>query len=126
MEENVTNESSEMISIKLNNFLHRIDCKATIIKLTDHHCCTLKRIRRSRNWLLVGHKDQLVKLSNKLQQDKTVWIAQVIEKALPKPTLNLTFIAQSNPAMSVNQLMAETGCSLLEARSAIDEAEGFI
>jgi len=121
----VPNNSSNIPSIKLNNFLHRIDCKTTIIELVIQHGCHLKRIRRSRNWLLTGHKNQLADISNKLQQGKTLWIAQAIDKALPKPTFNLISIIKANPKMTVNQLIVETGCTLIEARCAMDVAEGF-
>ncbi|MEH6453058.1 MAG: ribosome recycling factor family protein [Psychromonas sp.] len=120
------NTTSTILSIKLNNFLHRIDCKATMVELATQHCCSLKRIRRSKNWLLMGKQNQLIEISDKLRQKKTLWITEAIDKALPKPTFNLTFIMESNPEMTVNKLMAETGCTLIEARSAIDTAEGFI
>jgi hypothetical protein len=122
----VPNYTSKVISIKLNNFLHRIDCKATMIELTTQHCCSLKRIRRSKNWLLMGNQNQLVEISNQLRQEKALWIAQTIDKALPKPTFSLTLIMKSNPEMTVNRLITETGCTLIEARYAIDNAEGFI
>lgn len=125
MEGDVPNYTSKMLSIKLNNFLHRIDCKATIIELATQHGCSLKRIRRSKNWLLIGSQSQLVEIGDKLRQKKAVWIAEAIDKALPKPTFSLPLIMKSNPAMTVNRLMAETGCTLIEARSAIDTAEGF-
>lgn len=97
-----------------------------MIELATQHCCSLKRIRRSKNWLLIGKQNQLVEISDKLQQKKVLWIVEAIDKALPKTTFNLTLIIESNPVMTVNRLMAETGCSLIEARSAIDTAEGFI
>ena len=120
------NYTSKTFSITLNSFLHRIDCKATMLEITSQHGCRLTRIRRSRNWLLVGKQDQLATMSDKLREKKTVWIAQAIDNALPKPTFNLALIIKSNPAMTVNQLMSETGCTLIEARSAIDTAEGFL
>ena len=122
----VPNYTSKMLSIKLNNFIHRIDCKATIIELATQHSCSLKRIRRSKNWLLIGNQSQLIEVSDKLRQIRILWIAEAIDKALPKPTFNLTLIMKYNPAMTVNRLMAETGCTLIEARCAIDTAEGFI
>jgi hypothetical protein len=126
VEDAVPNDTSKIQSIRLNNFLHRIDCKSTIIALATQHNCCLKRIRRSKNWLLMGNYSQLVELSDQLGQKKGLWIAQAIDKALPKPTYSLALIMKSNPAMTVNRLMAETGCTLIEARCAIDTAEGFI
>ncbi|MEI6896632.1 MAG: ribosome recycling factor family protein [Psychromonas sp.] len=120
------NNASKKLSVKLNNFLHRIDCKETIIKIATQHGCSLTRIRRSRNWLLTGNQSQLVEISDQLRRTKALWIAQAINQALPKPTLDLALIMKSNPAMTVNRLISETGCTLIEARGAIDAAEGFI
>jgi hypothetical protein len=122
----MTNHNSKNHSIKLNNFIHRIDCKVTMIELATQHSCSLKRIRRSKNWLLMGSQSQLIEISDKLRQKKTMWIVQAINTARPKPAFNLALIMKSNPAMTVNQLIAETGCTLIEARVAIDTAEGFI
>ncbi|PKG39774.1 ribosome recycling factor family protein [Psychromonas sp. Urea-02u-13] len=120
------NENSKILSIKLNNFIHRIDCKVAMIALATQHCCRLKRIRRSKNWLLMGSQSQLIEIADKLRQKKTMWIVQAINTAGSKPTFNLALLMKSNPAMTVNQLIAETGCTLIEARDAIDTAEGFI
>lgn len=117
------NKTSPPLSIKLNNFLHRIDCKATVIALVTQHDCSLKRIRRSKNWLLTGKQSQLVEISEQLQQGKTIWITDAIQKGLPKPSFDLVAITLSNPDMTINRLIAETGCTLIEARVAIDKAE---
>ncbi len=60
-----------------------------------------------------------------LRLGRGIWIAEAMDNALPKPTFNLAQMLQANPAMTVNQLMAETGCTLIEARCAIDKAENF-
>ena len=120
------NNTSTIHSIKLNNFLHRIDCKTTIIELVNQHGCSLKRIRRSKNWSITGKQIQLIEVSQQLQQPKTLWITDAIQKALPKPNFDLTTIALSNPDMTINRLIAETGCTLIEARVAIDKAEELI
>jgi hypothetical protein len=73
-----------------------------------------------------GQPKSACEISDKLRQKKALWIAEAIDKAIPKPTFSLTLIMKSNPAMTVNRLMAETGCTLIEARDAIDTAEGFI
>jgi hypothetical protein len=119
------NNTTTTLSIKLNNFLHRIDCKATIIELVTQHNCSLKRIRRSKNWSLTGKQSQLVEVSEQLQQGKTMWITEAIQKGLPKPSFDLVAITLSNPDMTINRLIAETGCTLIEARIAIDKAEGL-
>jgi hypothetical protein len=126
LEQFVPNNTTTTLSIKLNNFLHRIDCKVTMLALVNQHGCSLKRIRRSKNWSLTGEQNQLVELSEQLQQPKTIWIADAIQNALPKPSFDLTAIVLSNPDMTINRLIAETGCTLIEARVAIDKAEALI
>jgi len=122
----VPKNASKTLSIQLNNFLHRIDCKTTIIELAAQHGCSLKRIRRSKNWSLTGNQAQLVAVSEQLKQAKTAWIVEAINKALPKPTFDLTAIVQANPDITINRLIAETGCTLIEARAALDKAEGLV
>ncbi|WP_243834688.1 ribosome recycling factor family protein [Psychromonas algarum] len=137
------NDASKKRAIQLNNFLHRIDCKTAIIELVTQQGCTLKRIRRSKNWLLTGKQNQLVEISKQLQQEaitlnkvtldktnfdkstanKKRWIAEAINKSLPKPSFDLTAIVQSTPDITINRLIAETGCTLIEARAAMDKAE---
>jgi hypothetical protein len=122
----VSKNAPKILSIQLNNFLHRIDCKTTIIELVTQQSCNLKRIRRSKHWSLTGNQNQLVAVSEQLIQLKTLWIAEAINKALPKPTFDLTAIVQANPDMTINRLIAETGCTLIEARAALDKAEDLL
>jgi len=127
----VLNDTSTICSIKLNNFLHRIDCKTTIINIFTVNGCTIKRIRRSKNWLLTGKPEQLIEVNKHLQQHltenieskKVGWILEAIDKGLPKPSVDLVTLVRSNPDMTINRLIVETGCTLIEARIAIDKAE---
>jgi hypothetical protein len=75
--------------------------------------------------LLTGQQNQLVEVSEQLKQGKTKWISEAIGKVLPKPNFDLTAIALSNSGMTINRLIAETGCTLIEARIAIDKAENL-
>ena len=81
--------SSEIFSITLNRFLHRIDCKTTMIEIATQHGCRLSRIRRSKNWVLKGKQSQLTEMSQKLCQQKTLWISKSIDKAFLKHILGL-------------------------------------
>jgi len=121
----VSENNSETVALKLNRFLHRIDSKNAMIELADQCGCQLKRIRRSQNWLLTGNPSQLVEISHQLRLKKEKWISEAIDKALPKPCIDLAEIIKANTAMTVNQLIADTGCTLSEARTAIDQAEGL-
>ena len=125
------NDTSTICSIKLNNFLHRIDCKTTIINIFTVNGFTIKRIRRSKNWLLTGKPEQLIEVNKHLQQHltenieskKVDWILEAIDKGLPKPSVDLVTLVRSTPDMTINRLIVETGCTLIEARIAIDKAE---
>ncbi|MEL0630153.1 ribosome recycling factor family protein [Psychromonas aquatilis] len=125
------NDTSTICSIKLNNFLHRIDCKTTMINIFTVNGCTIKRIRRSKNWLLTGKPEQLIEVNKHLRQHlaenieskKVGWILEVIDKGLPKPSVDLVTLVRSTPDMTINRLIVETGCTLIEARIAIDKAE---
>ncbi|MEJ6120854.1 ribosome recycling factor family protein [Vibrio sp. 2-Bac 85] len=120
------NNASDLLSIKLNNFVHRIDSKSLIVEMAIQHRCTLRRIRRSKNWSLIGVEKDLIQISLYFRENNSRWIAEAIDKALPKPTTDLSLLLKSNPGMTVNELVAASGCSLVEARSAIDSAEQFI
>jgi len=112
-----------MISVPLNSFVHRVPDKSIIATLAMKYSCQLKRIRRSRNWLLSGQEAQLRMLTTELREEHHLWIAKAIEKVLPTPRLSLSQVLAQTPNMTLNQLVSETGCSLLEARQAIDEFE---
>ncbi|PKF62781.1 hypothetical protein CW745_04995 [Psychromonas sp. psych-6C06] len=121
----MTINHSTIQSVKLNNFIHRIDCKVAITKIVQQHGGNLKRIRRSRNWQITGTDKQLTVLAEKLRAHGAKWVADAIEKALPNPTINFAHVLRDNPAITVNALMAKSGCTLTEARTAIDDAENF-
>ncbi|MEF1290281.1 ribosome recycling factor family protein [Vibrio sp. M260118] len=112
-----------MISVPLNSFVHRVPDKSIVLSLASENGCQLKRVRRSRNWQLNGEEQQLRILATQLDLDAHRWIVEAIDKALPKPIVNLADLLAHTPNMTVNQLVAESGCSLKEARQAIDEFE---
>ncbi|MCG9749227.1 ribosome recycling factor family protein [Vibrio brasiliensis] len=112
-----------MLSIRLNSFVHRVEDKAIVINLANQTGCHLKRIRRSRHWQLSGEESQLRQLIGQLENVGHQWIVKAIEKALPQPEIDLLQILTINPSMTVSQLVVETGCSMSEARRAIDQYE---
>ena len=74
----------------------------------------------------MGTVNQLKSLSNKLTETKNSWISNVITQQLPTPEINdLVLLIKMNPTITINQLLIETGCSIVEARNAIDTAEDF-
>lgn len=114
-----------MLSVILNSFVHRVPDKSHVLALAHQTGCQLKRIRRSRNWLLSGQEDQLRLLSGLLNQAPHLWIVKAIDTALPQPVVNLQALIAETPTLTVNQLVKQTGCSLSEARQALDEFEDF-
>ncbi|RBW46517.1 hypothetical protein DS885_07895 [Psychromonas sp. B3M02] len=114
-----------MLSIQLNSFVRRVDNKQQVLALVSQHQCTLKRIRRSQNWLLSGSESQLTSLIPLLTELQLSWVNQAIVKGLPKPKVDFQQLITSHPEMTLNKLIAQTGCSLAEARIAFDLAEDF-
>lgn len=112
-----------MISIQLNSFVRRVDDKERILALALKEECRLKRIRRSRHWQLSGTELQLNHFKAGLIDIADYWIKQAVEKALPKKQLSLQECLLSQPNITVNQLVAETECTVAEARQAIDQFE---
>ncbi len=81
------------------------------------------RVRRSRrNWLLVAQDHQLVEFKTMLTHEKDDWIATAIQKyRLSLVVCFASLLAATTPSMTVAQLVMESGCSMAEARRAIDE-----
>ncbi|MEZ9699505.1 ribosome recycling factor family protein [Vibrio sp. 10N.261.46.E12] len=114
-----------MFSVPLNSFVHRVPDKTIIVQYAGACGCQLKRIRRSRNWLLIGEEQQLLELKEHLSDEAHQWIVIAIDKVLPKPVVCLASLLAATPSMTVAQLVMESGCSMAEARRAIDEHEGL-
>ncbi|PME32032.1 hypothetical protein BCV39_05335 [Vibrio sp. 10N.286.55.E10] len=114
-----------MFSVPLNSFVHRVSDKGQVMANAAECGCQLKRVRRSRNWLLVAQEDQLVEFKTMLTHEKDGWIVIAIDKVLPKPVVCLASLLAATPSMTVAQLVMESGCSMAEARRAIDEHEGL-
>ncbi|MFH0260662.1 ribosome recycling factor family protein [Vibrio mediterranei] len=111
-----------LISVRLNSFVHRVEDKAQVIASASQSGCTLKRIRRSRNWLVIGRKEQLASFA----LDAGIgWISVAIEKVLSEYKSPIQQVLERNPEVTIAELMHESGCTLVEARAAIDEYEGL-
>lgn len=112
-----------MISVPLNSFVHRVADKAQVIQLMTEQGCQIKRIRRSRNWLLSGEEVSLRQLMSQLTTEDTRWIVTAIDKTLPTPVVDIAALIANSPNITINQLVAQSGCTVSEARLAIDEFE---
>ena len=114
-----------MYSVPLNSFVHRVSDKSQVMANATECGCQLKRVRRSRNWLLVAQDHQLIEFKALLIHKKDDWIAIAIDKVLPKPVMCLASLLAATPTMTITQLVMESGCSMAEARCAIDDHEGL-
>lgn len=89
--------------------------------------CDLHRVGRSRNWQLTASKEQILQIIEviELSEEPTwQWLAKYLGSKQESFTLTeLTAIAQQNPGITVNQLMAKTDCTIAQARKVIDELE---
>ncbi|SEG68188.1 ribosome recycling factor family protein [Vibrio hangzhouensis] len=111
-----------LITVRLNSFVHRVEDKTRVMDCARAHQCQLKRIRRSRNWTLSGEKDQLVAFAISAGVG---WISIAIDKALADYKSPIQRVLERNPEVTIAELIHESGCSLVEARAAIDEYEGL-
>lgn len=115
-------KSRFLITIRLNSFVHRVDDKAAVLSCAADTGCTLKRIRRSRNWTLTGEATQLTQFA---LSANVGWISVAIDKALADYKSPIQEVLEREPEITVSDLMYQSGCTLAEARAAIDEFEGL-
>ncbi|MCL9774916.1 ribosome recycling factor family protein [Vibrio methylphosphonaticus] len=115
-------KSRLLVTIRLNSFVHRVDDKQRLIELAGSLKCQLKRIRRSRNWTLIGQPQSLTRFA--LESD-VGWIAVAVDKVLAEYKSPIQQVLEKNPDVTVAELMHESGCTLKEARKAIDDHEGL-
>lgn len=113
------------LSVPLNSFVHRVHDKLWFSELASNLGCRLKRVRRSRHWTLCGTEHQLIQLRNELSDDHYLWVKQAIDKTLPKPDVCLAELIEINPNITLNQLMTVSGCTISEARLAVDAFESL-
>lgn len=120
----VTNKSKPII---LPSFLRRT-MKAYALKAHIRDTgCELSRIGRSRNWNLIGGKQQVLSVVNLIEaseEESWQWLAKFLRKQQESFTYEeLMIIAKQNTGITVNQLMARTDCTIAQARKVIDELE---
>lgn len=122
--------SVPMISIQLNSFVHRIANKEQFISLAMASGLQLKRIRRSRHWSLSGPEELLTAFGLTLKEPDQ-WVKTAIDKGLPaiEPEEtsfdDLVQMLSAQPNMTLTQLMEASGCSMVEARLAMDKFENL-
>lgn len=116
-------------TITLPSFLRRT-MKAYVLKAHIRQVgCELRRIGRSRNWLLKANTAQLqliVKFIEDQQEASWLWLAKLLQKEYQHLSYeNLLALAKRQNNITVASLMAMTDCTLAQARKVLDELEGL-
>ncbi|PKG86514.1 hypothetical protein CXF85_01600 [Colwellia sp. 75C3] len=116
-------------SINLPSFLRRT-MKSYALKLyIRQQGCQLSRIGRSRNWQLQATPKQLQSIVTFIENDNEVswlWLSKRLKKEyqhLSHESL-VTLASRLNP-LTIAALMAQTDCTLAQARKVLDELEGI-
>ncbi|MGI2171976.1 ribosome recycling factor family protein [Shewanella sp. MF05960] len=123
------------ITIRLPSLIHRIGSEKTkqAKAIALQYDCELKRVRRSRNWALIGEALKIQAFTidlRALDDDGWRYLIQKITTALlehadklePLDT-KLTRLITETPGITLGELMQLTQCSIAEARIARFNAE---
>ena len=116
-----------LVKITLSGFVRRTlntDALKLDIKSTG---ATLTRKGRSRNWILQADSQQIPQIINLISdadEDSWLWVAKKLYEYKPKLSRDeLRNIAKQDSAMTVAQLTLLTDCTLIDARTVLDEIE---
>lgn len=86
----------------------------------------LTRKGRSSNWLLFADKEQMRQIVSDIEQSEQPswqWLAKLIREKHSQYSFDeLRNLVVRNPNITVNQLIAMTDCTLVDARRVIDES----
>lgn len=116
-----------LVKITLSGFVKRTlntDALKVVIKSTG---ATLTRKGRSRNWVLQANNQQIHHIINLISQageDSWLWVGKKLYEYKPKLSrAELRKIAKQDAFMTVAQLTLLTDCTLIDARTVLDEIE---
>ncbi len=126
---------STKIIISLPSLIHRIGgehakrAKAVAPEIG----CALKRVRRSRNWQISGEAVDLKRFLEHIKSEESEALRFVINKLevglaahqdkLEPQEAKLVRLVLQNPNVTLAELMAETNCTIAQARTARFDAE---
>ena len=129
------------ISISLPSLIHRIGREAVkqAQAIATQYDCELKRVRRSRNWCIVGAAIQIQSCTARLQAEQLLmadgafrYLIQKLESALLQHAdklepldAKLIRLITDNPAITLGELMQQTQCTITEARLARFQADSW-
>ena len=116
-------------SITLNSFLRRT-MKAYALKAHIRlQGCELKRIGRSRHWLLKANFEQLQAIITFIESSNEpswLWLAKQLKNEYKHLTHDeLLRTAATIDKVTISALIARTDCTIAQARQVIDELEGL-
>ncbi|EOV4157420.1 ribosome recycling factor family protein [Vibrio cholerae] len=129
--------TDQAIAITLPSLIHRIgsDTVKRLKLQAQTFDCELKRIRRSRNWQLLGEAASMQKFVIQIKQTEyqvAEYLIRRVEAGLRLPSdkiepieVQLQRLVQQNPSITLVELMAATHCSLMQARAARFAEESF-
>jgi hypothetical protein len=127
--------NSNKLTISLPSLIHRIggEHAKTAKTVAKEMGCELKRVRRSRNWMVTGDALDLKKFLDHIKAEEPEALNFVINKMeaglaahqdkLEPLAAKLVRLVLQNPNVTLAELMAETNCTIAQARSARFEAE---
>lgn len=91
--------------------------------------CELKRIGRSRHWLLTANFEQLRAIIDFIEaadEPSWLWVAKQLKSEYKHLTHDeLLKIATKIEKVTINTLIARSDCTIAQARRVIDELEGL-
>ncbi|ABM23591.1 conserved hypothetical protein [Shewanella sp. W3-18-1] len=129
------------ITILLPSLIHRIGREAVkqAQAIATQYDCELKRVRRSRNWCIVGAAVKIQSCTAHLQAEQRLmadgafrYLIQKLESALLQYAdklepldAKLIRLITDNPAITLGELMQLTQCTVTEARLARFQADSW-
>lgn len=134
---------TDNITILLPSLIHRIgrDTVKQAQAIAKQYDCELKRVRRSRNWCIVGGAINIQSCTAHLQAEQLTnqtvegafgYLTQKLTTALLQHTDKLEPLAAKlirliteNPAITLGELMQLTQCTITEARLARFNADSW-
>lgn len=128
---------NEAITVPLPSLIHRIGREqvkqAQVMALQNH--CTLKRVRRSRHWRLVGGAVDVQSFAAQLQRAHNADMGYLVRKLaaallqhadkLEPLAAKLARLIERCPNITLAELMDVTQCTLVQAREARFNAEAW-
>ncbi|EJL6538786.1 ribosome recycling factor family protein [Vibrio cholerae] len=122
--------TDQAIAITLPSLIHRIgsDTVKRLKLQAQTFDCELKRIRRSRNWQLLGEAASMQNFVFQIKQteyQEAEYLIRKLETALKQHSdklepleTKLQRLISQKPSITLAELMAVTQCSLVQAREA--------